>query len=67
MSDAGTINAQPLFRDPDLAAAVDAKLSRTSGDKRTRAEAAIKSVRQSGLVGTFDELVAAYSSAIDRA
>lgn len=60
-------DARALIRDPDLSAAVEGMLEPYSGEKLERAQAAVRKVRGSGAVGTFSELVAAYSAAIKKA
>ena len=57
-------NEQPLIRDPDLAAAVEAEMKGLSGKSLEAARAAIRRVHGSGITGQFGELVAAYAAAI---
>ena len=56
-----------LVRDPDLNAALEKELSPLAGDKLEKAQAAIRELRGSGLMGTFGEVLAAYQAAIKKA
>jgi molybdate-binding protein len=60
-------DTRPLVRDPDLARELEKELRPYSGEKLERAQDAIRQVRGSGIQGMFDQVLAAYKAAIDKA
>lgn len=58
---------RPLVQDPDLAAALERELRPLNGERLERAQAAVRTVRNSGLVGTFDQVLEVYRAAITKA
>jgi hypothetical protein len=60
-------DARAVIRDPDLAAAVEQLLKPHSGKKLEAAQAAVRQVRASGVVGTFTAMRTAYQDAIAKA
>lgn len=60
-------DAAALIRDPDLAAALEKVLEPYSGAKLERAQYALRKVRSSGVQGTFSQVLAAYTAAIEKA
>lgn len=57
----------PLIQDPDVLRAVDRELQPFSGKSLERAQAAVRRVHGSGIMGSFDQIVAAYRGAIQAA
>lgn len=62
-----TLPEGELVRDPDLNAALKAVLGEYTGKAWDRAYAAIRTVRASGLLGSYSELLTAYTKAIREA
>lgn len=60
-------DVKPLVRDPDLAAAIEKELKPLSGEKLQLAQDAVRKLRESGLMGTFSQVVDAYKAAIREA
>lgn len=60
-------DTRPLVRDPDLAAALEKELEPLSGKKLEAAQAAIRRVRASGVQGSYQDILAAYTAAIRKA
>lgn len=54
----------PLIQDPDVLRAVEHELQPFSGKSLERAQAAVRRVHGSGVMGSFSEIVAAYRTAI---
>ncbi len=57
----------PLIQDPDLAAALEREISGYSGKSLERAQAAIRKVHGSGVIGPYDTILGAYRQAIREA
>lgn len=58
---------RPLIQDPNMAAALERDLAPFHGKSLERRQSAIRSVFASGVIGTTDQLLAAYRAAMDKA
>jgi hypothetical protein len=57
-------NSRPIILDPDLAAAIERTLEPYNGKALEKAQAAVRKVATSNVQGPFDQVVAAYESAV---